>query len=193
MKERRGKFLLALALLMTCAAAGTVAQYQTELGGMDSAEIAHFEITSSELDKAKTADIKLFETIMDSDGLTPETDVAAGKIAPGTSGSTTIAVTNNSDVNVNLDMTFKLEYNGLNAPLEFSTDNSTWNTDITQVQPATTKLDMSTGKRKQITLYWRWAFGESQTATDTAIGEDVTALGTNQPEVTVTATCTQVD
>ncbi|MFR4597212.1 MAG: hypothetical protein ACLT6Z_03530 [Coprobacillus cateniformis] len=32
MKERRGKFLLALALLMTCAAAGTVAQYQTELG-----------------------------------------------------------------------------------------------------------------------------------------------------------------
>lgn len=33
MKERRGKFLLALALLMTCAAAGTVAQYQTELGG----------------------------------------------------------------------------------------------------------------------------------------------------------------
>ncbi|MFR1171828.1 MAG: hypothetical protein ACLSD0_15635, partial [Coprobacillus cateniformis] len=170
MKERRGKFLLALALLMTCAAAGTVAQYQTELGGMDSAEIAHFEITSSELDKAKTADIKLFETIMDSDGLTPETDVAAGKIAPGTSGSTTIAVTNNSDVNVNLDMTFKLEYNGLNAPLEFSTDNSTWNTDITQVQPATTKLDMSTGKRKEITLYWRWAFGESQTATDTAIG-----------------------
>ena len=47
--------------------------------------------------------------------------------------------------------------------------------------------------RKEITLYWRWAFGESQTATDTAIGEDVTALGTNQPEVTVTATCTQVD
>lgn len=196
-RNRKGSLILIGALLMTCAAAGTVAQYQTTLGGKDSAQVAAFKITSNELNKSSDADIKLFDTIKESNLSDAETDVSSGKIAPGTGGETTITVTNDSDVVIKSTLELKIENNGLNVPLELSTDGNTWQTidnlsSLTELGEA--EQNMSNTKERKINLKWRWALQKNTDVADTTIGEnEYLASATNQPTVKVTLTAVQKD
>lgn len=194
-KNRKGSLLLVAALLLTCGAAGTIAKYQTTLTGSDTATVASFNVTSNKLDKTSTKDIELFNTINEEDTTSTESDVASGKIAPGTGGSTEITITNDSDVKIGSKLSFTLTNNGLNVPLEFSVDKSTWKKDITGLNDvATVTQGMSSGdKTRTVTLYWRWNFIDDDVA-DTTIGESTDLNNvSNQPKVTVSMEATQID
>lgn len=201
--NRKGSLLLIGALLMTCAAAGTVAKYQTTLGGSSTVQVAKFDVTATNLGTGTSTDIQLFDTILDTDVENAETDVATGadsskRIAPGTSGKTTITITNNSEVNVEAALALAVTNNGLNVPFEFSLDKTNWKTvdQLNALSDFKPELTTTTpNKEKVINLYWRWAIGNGTTdTTDTTIGTSANLnQDANKPTVTVTMTASQKD
>ena len=144
-KNKVASLLLALALILTCGVAGTIAQYQRSLGGTGTAEIAKFSVNATNLSDSQSSKISLFDHVSDTassqvDG--QEKDVAQGtngklKIAPGTQGYFETALTNNSDVTVTYDLNVDLtsgtgvysdtsntDLNGKVIPLEFAYTDS---------------------------------------------------------------------
>lgn len=192
--------VLLLLLVMVCLImiSGTYAKYTTTVNGEDTATVAKWawDINGTALTNTTTTyTLDLFETINDSDGTTDEEDVADERIAPGTSGSFDIEITNNSEVDAQYSSVFTLEgADGIN--LEFSTDGGTTWSDALEAVDAT---DIAMNETKTITVMWRWAFEEGDTddektatdVADTAIGF-AAASGTT---VTVNASVTfvQVD
>lgn len=201
MKNNKLAKFMALVLLVTLLAvilvSGTYAKYTTSATGSDSATVARWNITLNGEDISKgtqkTLKLGLFDTINDTDFTSEESDVTAGKIAPGTTGKFEIAkLINNSDVNAQYKITYSIDNNN-NIPLEFSKDqnaaDSEWKSlsefsmnDFVALAKDSTQ-GVSTG-----TIYWRWKFERNDDSADTD-------FGINTPEVVVTATITveQVD
>ena len=201
MKNNKLAKFMALVLLVTLLAvilvSGTYAKYTTSATGSDSATVARWNITLNGEDISKgtqkTLKLGLFDTINDTDFTSRESDVTAGKIAPGTTGKFEIAkLINNSDVNAQYKITYSIDNNN-NIPLEFSKDqnaaDSEWKSlsefsmnDFVALAKDSTE-GVSTG-----TIYWRWKFERNDDSADTD-------FGINTPEVVVTATITveQVD
>lgn len=200
MKNNKLAKFMALVLLVTLLAvilvSGTYAKYTTSATGSDSATVARWNITLNGEDISKgtqkTFKLGLFDTINDTDFTSKDSDVTAGKIAPGTTGKFEIAkLINNSDVNAQYKITYSIDNN--NIPLEFSKDknaaDSEWKSlsefsmnDFVALAKDSTE-GVSTG-----TIYWRWKFERNDDSADTD-------FGINTPEVVVTATITveQVD
>lgn len=201
MKNNKLAKFMALVLLVTLLAvilvSGTYAKYTTSATGSDSATVARWNITLNGEDISKgtqkTFKLGLFDTINDTDFTSEDSDVTAGKIAPGTTGKFEIAkLINNSDVNAQYKITYSIDNNN-NIPLEFSKDknaaDSEWKSlsefsmnDFVALAKDSTE-GVSTG-----TIYWRWKFERNDDSADTD-------FGINTPEVVVTATITveQVD
>ena len=201
MKNNKLAKFMALVLLVTLLAvilvSGTYAKYTTAVSAKDTATVARWNITLNGEDISKgtqkTLKLGLFDTINDTDFTSEESDVTAGKIAPGTTGQFEIAkLINNSDVNAQYKITYSIDNNN-NIPLEFSKDqnaaDSEWKNlsefsmnDFVALAKDSTE-GVSTG-----TIYWRWKFERNDDSADTD-------FGINTPEVVVTATITveQVD
>lgn len=201
MKNNKLAKFMALVLLVTLLAvilvSGTYAKYTTAVSAKDTATVARWNITLNGEDISKgtqkTLKLGLFDTINDTDFTSEESDVTAGKIAPGTTGKFEIAkLINNSDVNAQYKITYSIDNNN-NIPLEFSKDknaaDSEWKNlsefsmnDFVALAKDSTQ-GVSTG-----TIYWRWKFERNDDSADTD-------FGINTPEVVVTATITveQVD
>lgn len=201
MKNNKLAKFMALVLLVTLLAvilvSGTYAKYTTAVSAKDTATVARWNITLNGEDISKgtqkTLKLGLFDTINDTDFTSEESDVTAGKIAPGTTGQFEIAkLINNSDVNAQYKITYSIDNNN-NIPLEFSKDknaaDSEWKSlsefsmnDFVALAKDSTE-GVSTG-----TIYWRWKFERNDDSADTD-------FGINTPEVVVTATITveQVD
>ena len=195
MKNNKLAKFMALVLLVTLLAvilvSGTYAKYTTSATGSDSATVARWNITLNGEDISKgtqkTFKLGLFDTINDTDFTSKDSDVTAGKIAPGTTGKFEIAkLINNSDVNAQYKITYSIDNN--NIPLEFSKDknaaDSEWKSlsefsmnDFVALAKDSTE-GVSTG-----TIYWRWKFERNDDSADTD-------FGINTPEVVVTATIT---
>lgn len=184
--------VLILTMLSLCLVSNTYAKYTSTFAGSDTAIVAKWDVSAG--DASTTIDLfnssKIYDTNNVTDytqGGTDDTDVtngtADGIIAPGTWGSFSYSVSNNSDVNA----TYTVDYTvtAANVPLEWSVDGSAWSTNLSNV--STTALNM--GATANVTVYWRWAFNGDDTA-DTALG---TATTLARPEVTITTTFTQVD
>ena len=202
MKKRTIISLLLVACLATmCFVGGTFAKYTSTVTGTDNATVAKWAFKQGETDLAlngaKTITFDLFNTIKDTAGA-EEKDVLAGKIAPGTSGSFTLNLKNESEVTATYDVSFKVTNPG-NIPVKFYSDSAmtqeiTDTDDVFSAAALKGTLDF-TGSTKNdpaitstdVTVYWQWAFN----------GNDVddTALGINPTEIAVNATCvfTQVD
>lgn len=184
---RIGVIVLALTLITACLAGGTLAKYVTNAGSTGST--GTIALWSWEINDVVAADdwtFNLFATVNEADTTTAETDVDAGKIAPGTGGSFVIKIDNLSEVNG----TYALDFSATNAdniPIEYSLDKTAWKTDINDIDVAATAIAMKTGTATT-TIYWRWAF-EGNDANDTTLG----TAGTATVTVTVSATFTQVD
>lgn len=200
MKNNKLAKFMALVLLVTLLAvilvSGTYAKYTTAVSAKDTATVARWNITLNGEDISKgtqkTLKLGLFDTINDTDFTSEDSDVTAGKIAPGTTGKFEIAkLINNSDVNAQYKITYSIDNN--NIPLEFSKDknaaDSEWKSlsefsmnDFVALAKDSTE-GVSTG-----TIYWRWKFERNDDSADTD-------FGINTPEVVVTATITveQVD
>lgn len=196
-KQKAGMMaLVALAAIGSYFIAGTYAKYTSQITGSDTATVAKWKwtINNSVIDSAEdtTYTFNLFDTIKDSDGTSSETDVASGKIAPGTSGSFDIDITNDSEVNATYAIAFT-EANANNVPIEYSTDGTTWVSSVNSMDVSTTNIAMGASSAKK-TVYWRWVYYEDADgdATDTELGFAAnTSAATVQ--VTATVTVTQVD
>ena len=184
--------VLILTMLSLCLVSNTYAKYTSTFAGSDTAIVAKWDVSAG--DASTTIDLFNSSKIYDTNGVTDytqggtdDTDVkngnADGIIAPGTWGSFSYSVSNNSDVNA----TYTVDYTvtAANVPLEWSIDGSTWSTNLSNV--STTALNM--GATANVTVYWRWAFNGDDTA-DTTLG---TATTLARPEVTITTTFAQVD
>ena len=209
MKNNKQK-VLTIALLVFAAIgsyfiAGTYAKYTSDISGSDSAGVAKWSwtINNSTIDSVAAANagytFNLFDTVKDSNLTSDETDVASGLIAPGTSGSFDIDITNNSEVNATYAIVFTETNNG-SIPIEYSSDGSTWVTTVGSLNVSATAINMGASSTTK-TVYWRWAITGSQSTnyTSTQTDETDTALGfgaNTSPatvQVTATVTVTQVD
>ena len=201
MKNNKLAKFMALVLLVTLLAvilvSGTYAKYTTAVSAKDTATVARWNITLNGEDISKgtqkTLKLGLFDTINDTDFTSEESDVTAGKIAPGTTGQFEIAkLINNSDVNAQYKINYSIDNNN-NIPLEFSKDknaaDSEWKSlsDFSMNNFEALSKDSTEGVSTG-TIYWRWKFERNDDSADTDIG-------INTPEVVVTATITveQVD
>lgn len=210
-KAKRSPFMriagvmLGASLLMTCVISGTLAKYTSSATGSDTATVAKWSIKVSNTEIAAnnpTVAFNLFDTVKDSDATTEESDVAATKIAPGTSGKFDLKIVNESEVTAMYAIDFTVT-NDSDIPLEFSTDGTNWKASIDDLDIAAsddTKLGMETNSNSATkTIYWRWAFEKTDDSStgntaDTLLG--IKAQSTdNIPTVTVSATitATQVD
>ena len=201
---RIASLLLIAVLITTCGISGTYAKYTTKYTAEDTARVALFKVNAfgtyaDAITETVTVDIFDQSKIYD----TKEADYAAGVededikngtdgtaiIAPGSWGTFSFVVKNESEV----DVTYTVDYtvDEKSVPLEWSTDGSTWNESLSDV--TATELAMGTGTAT-VTIYWRWAITDdadeaTRDAADTALG----FAGTAAPSVKIDVTITQVD
>ena len=203
---RVASLLLALVLVTTCFVGATFAKYVSEASAEDTVVVAKwsFKVNGTEIavtGDAPELDFNLFDTIKDSDG-TAESDVASGKIAPGTSGSFSFSVENSSEVTADYTIAFKQTQanmpSGYTAPIKFYSDAACKN-ELQATEGVYTlqggQLTSGSSATAQ-TVYWQWAYstGAAADKIDTAIGI-AAQTGSAVPSVTIntTVTATQVD
>lgn len=196
---RVAALLLALTLITSCFVGGTFAKYTSTATGSDEGTVAKwsFKVGETEIASAETQTVTfgLFDTINDTDNTADETDVADGKIAPGTCGSFVLSVENASEVTAKYSITLTAT-NTSSIPIQYSLDGTNWTTNIDEVKVTDAQLAINAAAATT-TVYWMWAYegteSSSQTDTsDTALG---IAAQTTAPTITVTATvtATQID
>lgn len=186
--------VLLITLLALILVSGTYAKYTTTASGSDTVTVAKFVVggpTDERFDLFTT-------TTYEEDGTTEDSDVVAGKIAPGTGGKIDIELTNSSEVTVDYVLELE-EENTANVPIVYSIDGTTYVSadKIADLVTGTLTIGSTNTQTKIVTIYWKWVYenGTGDTlatndATDTVIGQLATA-----PTVTVTAsvTFTQAD
>lgn len=189
--------VLLLTIFAMCLVFGTYAKYTTTFTGSDTAVVAKWVVSDG--DALKSFDIfdvsKIYDT-KDADysnGI-DDTDVnngtSNGIIAPGTFGTFTYQLSNDSDVAANYEIDYTVDEAGVY--LLWSVDGGkTWTNDLADV--TATRLDI--GDDADITIHWKWSFeadsiASGQTdANDTALG----VAGTASPSIAIKATFTQID
>jgi hypothetical protein len=184
--------LLVAVLMTTCAISGTFAKYTSTTTGTGSAKVAKWAFVVNGNPIADTFTFDLIDTLYEYDGVTAETDVKGTLLAPGTAGSFDIVLTNESEVTAKYELTLTETITGLpgtvaaaDFPVEYSTDNAHWSTDITN---AVASGVINYGNSATITVYWRWVF-EGNDIIDTALG----TAGNVQVTVAAKVILTQVD
>lgn len=183
--KRRSKLLGVVILCLSLVASGLIgagiAKYISSITGSSSANVAIWsvEINDQQIASpdARTFTFQLFDTLCEEDCITPELHVSEGVIAPGTGGRFTLKVENLSQVDAELTLVLT-EDNEKGIPIQYSTDLSTWNDDLTFLGNLFTDffLERETGAISQ-TVYWRWCFrggddahAEQTSKTDTNLG-----------------------
>lgn len=192
--------VLLIAMIGLIVLAGAYARYTTTMTGSDVATVAKFQVGSN----LKNSTFNLFSTaIKEADGTTEETNVASGKIAPGTGGKFKIELTNDSDVTVEYTLSLKETSNTAKVPIEYSLDGTNYTTASNFATLADNKGELEIGSSKQttaeVTVYWRWAIDGTSSTNYTTSQTDSTDTALGQAEATPTVTVeasvvfTQVD
>lgn len=194
----------------------TYAKYTSNQNASDSARVAKWAFTVNNQDltsASQTLTFDLFSTVKDSDKTTTEGDVGHRTgdtntdklIAPGTTGSFDLVLTNLSEVSANVKIDFT-ETNAGGIPIQYSLDGTNYvdsidDLDLTKNANETGAININlNGADQTVTIYWRWAFeGDSTSATtrlanqtdatDTALG----IVGTSVVTVKADITATQID
>lgn len=182
-------FVLLITLIALILVANTYAKYTSKTDLTATATVAKWSIKVNNKDINESTTFNLFDTLYDTtnDG-GKETDVSTGKIAPGTQGSFSMVISNESEVTAEYTISYKVE--GASVPLEFSTDNGlTWTKTLNTTEAKTLAKKSGTDT---VTVKWRWAFTgtESTNFKDTQTDKSDTTLGEAASTVTVTATLT---
>lgn len=166
---RLGALALMLTVITTCLLGGTMARYVTEVTGSATATVADWSF------KALNGNTELTTTTAIDLGSTTNrtsyngTTINDGVIAPGTSGKFTITIDGTgSDVGIDYDVDIKTA-NGTTLPddLKFATTeiNGSNGVALADLNLADTIAysDTANDMKKDITIYWAWDFGESDT------------------------------
>lgn len=187
--------VLALALITCCFVGTTFAKYTSSATGSDTVSVAKWAVSAGKSGAEvsitgadPTVAFDLFETILDTKDGSTEGDVVTGKIAPGTKGAFTVSVVNNSEVNVEYEMTF--DFSAFeDLPIVFKVNDAA-------VAPATGSLDYVGGTTTSDTVEvtWEWVFGDpANNTSDTEIGVDAAGGAYQNLEAKVSLVVNQVD
>lgn len=195
--------LLVTVLLSTCVISGTFAKYTTDISASDTAIVARFAVKAFGVDGVAndTATVDIFNTVYD---LAPDTDftldgtddedvknATAGEapiIAPGTWGKFAYTLKNESDVTVAYAVDYTVNEAGV--PLQWSVDGTTWAEDLADV----TATSMAIGSTEvTLTIYWKWAFEQTDVSTGDTTDTTLGSAGTASPSVSIKVTFTQVN
>lgn len=184
--SRLGVLAVALTLVTTCLVGGTMAKYTTTAAGTGSGTVAKFDvdIKVNNVDDLAEAEIKdLFEVLNNN-------NVNGNKLAPGTHGYFDLAVTNNSEVKVEVSEV-KIEAVSTNAsvPMQFAVtesavtdkpadksfqDITNFSADVKQ-QFGSDAIDWTANSNtKKVRIWWQWAPGDTveRDTADTKLGTD---------------------
>lgn len=203
-----GIFTVMVALVSLSLVSGTWAKYTSTVSGEDLARVAKWDVkfngvSATGADNETSPQVvtfDLFNTVKDTLGGN-EADVKVGSsetiIAPGTTGSFAINLSNASEVTAQYAISYTAVKN--NIPVQFSLDGTNWKDDITELNvSASDSTKVAIGEAADtITVHWRWAF--EGTTTDAHAGQtdgsDTTLglTGTATCNVTVKVVWTQVD
>ncbi|MBR3229950.1 MAG: hypothetical protein IKF91_03890 [Bacilli bacterium] len=179
---------LFIAMIAVIAVSGTYAKYTTKFEGTDTATIAKWDVSVTGI---SSSSIDLFKTIKDTGGTNNETDVAAAKmIAPGTSGSFNIVLTNQSDVPAKYTVSFE-ETNPLGAKIVYSV-NGTDCASLAACGIDETAVAMTNGSAT-IPVAWRWEYDDDNDTQDTTVGVNAKTAADKTVTVKATLNVTQVD
>ena len=122
-------FVIIITIIALIATSGTYAKYTSSVSATSSATVAKWNVTANDVNMhtGTTIEFDIFETILDSDYATGETDVqqptaanTSSVIAPGTSGYKDLTIVNSSDVNILLDIAFEKTQSSPALPIEFA-------------------------------------------------------------------------
>lgn len=207
-KFRIVAILLVMCLASSCFVGSTFAKYSSTASGSDKAVVAKWSIGVGNTDIAKQPDISfnLFGTKVGGLGqndlgeTTDDLDVRDVRdvngsdvkiIAPGTSGSFTLVVSNLSDVNATYTITLSETENNP-IPIQYSLNGTQWVDAIVDLNSSLTNCESNYDSVHDHTVYWRWQYQNTDDGhldhtddTDKALGVKAT-LDT----VTITASIT---
>ena len=201
MKKRKNNGKLTVYILLITVAtliivASSYARYTTTISGSDEAIVAKFDVSAKDL----TETINLFDCIdedavLDSDGL----------VAPGTKGSFTTILNNDSEVTVSYALSIT-ETNSDNIPIVYSLEEGGTYVSASEFAnltlakgtldfTGTTKENPVTSK--ELTIYWKWEIdGDNEIDTDlgkAAADADDNATIRPNAQATLGVNFTQVD
>lgn len=188
MKKNKMLFLglitVFVAVLSLSLVSGTYAKYTSTVTGTDNAQVAKWAwvVEEANVPATNTFTFDLFNTIKDTGGV-DETHVVAGKVAPGTTGSFELNVTNNSEVAGKLSIVLAISHNGSD-----SSDPSVATYQPIQYTISDSEPAFAAGESKAITFNWAWAFESAHDELDTKLGQLAPTF-----TATVTLTFVQVD
>ena len=193
MKNLRKGLVFSLVLLSVISlgsVAGTYAKYTSNATGTDNARVAKWSFTvgGTETATTNTFDFDLFKTAYTNNQseTTVKSKGSDNVIAPGTEGSFTIALANNSEVDATYEIDYTVTRTDNSIPVEFSVNaGQTWTADLADVAATRINMDNATAN---ITVQWRWLFDGDDT-TDTTLG----TAGTDTITVSAKVTATQAD
>ena len=202
MEKNKTMKMISITLLVVMIAlvlvSGTYAKYTSTASGSDSARVAKWTFKVGDADiTSKTFTFDLFKTINEADGTSDEDDVTGSKvIAPGTGGSFSIVLKNESEVSAKYGIKYTVT-NENEIPVQFSTDGKTWSKSLTDVAASDTdtKLAANNGT-KTITVQWKWAYEDTNESTKADSEEkdlELGKAGTATISVSAEVTATQVD
>lgn len=187
MEKNKVSKLVAVVLLLVMIAlvlvSGTYAKYTSSASGSDTARVAKWSFTVGE-DNITTSDsfkFDLFKTINEEDGSKVETDVVSANsdkvIAPGTSGSFDLELTNDSEVTAQYAIDYTVT-NEKNIPVKFSVDGGqNWETDLADVLLGD-ETKLAPKANKTIKVQWKWDYSGDDSK-DTTLGTEGTATQVN--------------
>jgi len=188
-------FILILTLVSCSMIGGTFAKYTNSTTGSSTATAAKWSVKINGNDIAQsgneTMTFDLFKTVNEFGTTTAETNVASGKIAPGTTGQVTINIQNKSEVNSNYTIDLA-EKNEGSIPLQYSIDGTHWNDDITTLKTSLSAVSLAQNKISTQIIYWRWNFEEGTHGTQTNASDSAIGAVSTLPTVTVTTTISAV-
>lgn len=173
---RLGVVALALTLVSMSLMGGTLAKYTAKVSGSATATVAKFGFAlngATEQSDKQTISFNSMFTDTYNDG---KVMAASGSkvVAPGTSGSVKIELTNNSDVQIQPDFTIA-EENAGSIPLQYAitSESAAPAADSSEWKAAnalnTSVAGLSVNTVKTLYLHWRWNPASDDTA-DTALG-----------------------
>lgn len=189
-----GLFCAALVLVATCFVTNAWAKYTKTTLAWDEARVAKFDV-STEIAETEiqtgTQQIEIFDTAFNHIYNANDKGTDGKKlIAPGSTGTFDIVLTNTSEVTVEYDLKAVDTNTGL-IPLVWSADGESAGSLaglLTLLGKQTlAATDGVTPSTKTITVTWSWAYTGGNDAYDTELGEK-TDLDTYKVEITCIAT-----
>ena len=194
MKKRNWIFKIASALMMaclltTCVISGTFAKFTSTASGSTTVKVATWDFTLNGKSASETFVIDLEDTV-DTNGGAMDSEVASDVIAPGTKGSFSIELVNESQVAAECKVTFTAtvkkadnSVGTLPTNLQFATEESGTYGTLAELGTAYDETLAYNSGTKNIVVYWKWNF--TDTVENDFAGDEIT--------INATIDLTQVD